>query len=113
MPDGKIRYDGINVNKIKKDDLRRSLSMVLQDTHLFTGTVRENIRYGKLDASDEEIERAAKIANADGFIDVYKRQTMCLRWRAPISPTCPLRSGRMPPPACRRSEAAFSLFHGK
>ncbi|MBC5580399.1 ABC transporter ATP-binding protein [Anaerofilum sp. BX8] len=68
VPDGKIRYDGINVNKIKKDDLRRSLSMVLQDTHLFTGTVRENIRYGKLDASDEEIERAAKIANADGFI---------------------------------------------
>ncbi len=68
VPDGKIRYDGINVNKIKKDDLRRSLSMVLQDTHLFTGTVRDNIRYGKLDATDAEIERAAKIANADGFI---------------------------------------------
>ena len=65
---GKIRYDGINIQKIKKDDLRRSLAMVLQDTHLFTGTVRENIRYGKLDATDEEIERAAKIANADFFI---------------------------------------------
>ena len=55
VPDGKIRYDGININKIKKADLRRSLSMVLQDTHLFTGTVRDNIRYGKLDATDEEI----------------------------------------------------------
>ncbi|MBE5787283.1 MAG: ABC transporter ATP-binding protein [Clostridiales bacterium] len=65
---GKIRYDGINIEKIKKDDLRRSLAMVLQDTHLFTGTVRDNIRYGKLDATDEEIERAAKIANADFFI---------------------------------------------
>jgi len=65
---GKIRYDGINIEKIKKDDLRRSLAMVLQDTHLFTGTVRENIRYGKLDATDEEIERAARIANADFFI---------------------------------------------
>ncbi|MBE5782966.1 MAG: ABC transporter ATP-binding protein [Clostridiales bacterium] len=65
---GKIRYDGINIQKIKKDDLRRSLAMVLQDTHLFTGTVRDNIRYGKLDATDEEIERAAKIANADFFI---------------------------------------------
>ncbi len=65
---GKIRYDGINIGKIKKDDLRRSLGMVLQDTHLFTGTVRENIRYGKLDATDAEIERAAKIANADFFI---------------------------------------------
>ena len=65
---GKIRYDGINIEKIKKDDLRRSLAMVLQDTHLFTGTVRENIRYGKLDATEEEIQRAAKIANADFFI---------------------------------------------
>ena len=65
---GKIRYDGINIGKIKKDDLRRSLGMVLQDTHLFTGTVRENIRYGKLDATDADIERAAKIANADFFI---------------------------------------------
>ncbi|MBQ9265245.1 MAG: ABC transporter ATP-binding protein [Clostridia bacterium] len=65
---GKIRYDGINIEKIKKDDLRRSLAMVLQDTHLFTGTVKENIRYGKLDATDEEIVRAAKIANADFFI---------------------------------------------
>ena len=65
---GKIRYDGINIEKIKKDDLRRSLGMVLQDTHLFTGTVKDNIRYGKLDATDEEIYRAAKIANADFFI---------------------------------------------
>ena len=68
IQDGKIRYDGINVNKIKKDDLRRSLGIVLQDTHLFTGTVMENIRYGKLDATDEEVVKAAKLANADGFI---------------------------------------------
>ncbi|MCR5805788.1 MAG: ABC transporter ATP-binding protein/permease [Oscillospiraceae bacterium] len=68
VPDGKIRYDGININKIKKDDLRRSLSMVLQDTHLFTGTVMDNIRYGKLDATDEECIAAAKLANAHSFI---------------------------------------------
>ena len=68
IQDGKIRYDGINVNKIKKDDLRRSLGIVLQDTHLFTGTVRENIAFGKLDATEEEIVSAAKLANADGFI---------------------------------------------
>ena len=68
VPDGKIRYDGININKIKKADLRRSLSMVLQDTHLFTGTVMENIRYGKLDATDEECIAAAKLANAHSFI---------------------------------------------
>jgi len=68
IEDGKIRYDDININKIKKHDLRRSLGMVLQDTKLFTGTVRENIRFGKLDATDEEIERAAKFANADTFI---------------------------------------------
>lgn len=68
VPDGKIRYDGININKIKKDDLRRSLGMVLQDTHLFTGTVRDNIRYGKLDATDEEVENAARLANAHSFI---------------------------------------------
>ena len=68
IQDGKIRYDGININKIKLDDLRRSLGIVLQDTHLFTGTVMENIRYGKLDATDEEVMRAAKLANADGFI---------------------------------------------
>lgn len=68
VPDGKIRYDGININKIKKDDLRRSLAMVLQDTHLFTGTVRENIRYGNLNATDEQIEEAAKLANAHSFI---------------------------------------------
>ena len=66
--DGKIRYDGININKIKKADLRRSLGIVLQDTHLFTGTVRDNIRFGKLDATDEEIVAAAKLANADSFI---------------------------------------------
>ena len=65
---GKIRYDGINIEKIKKDDLRRSLGMVLQDTHLFTGTVKDNIRYGRLDATDEDIVKAAKIANADFFI---------------------------------------------
>ncbi len=68
IQDGKIRYDGINVNKIKKADLRRSLGIVLQDTHLFTGTVMDNIRYGRLDATDEECIRAAKLANADGFI---------------------------------------------
>ncbi len=68
IQDGKIRYDGINVNKIKKADLRRSLGIVLQDTHLFTGTVRDNIRFGKLDATDDEIIAAAKLANADGFI---------------------------------------------
>ena len=68
IQDGKIRYDGININKIKKADLRHSLGMVLQDTHLFTGTVMENIRYGKLDATDEEVIAAAKLANADSFI---------------------------------------------
>ena len=68
VPDGKIRYDGININKIKKDDLRRSLGMVLQDTHLFTGTVMDNIRYGRLDATDDEVIAAAKLANAHFFI---------------------------------------------
>ena len=68
IQDGKIRYDGININKIKKADLRRSLGIVLQDTHLFTGTVRDHIRFGKLDATDEEIVAAAKLANADSFI---------------------------------------------
>ena len=68
IADGKIRYDDININKIKKADLRRSLGMVFQDTKLFTGTVMENIRYGKLDASDEEVYKAAKLANADTFI---------------------------------------------
>ena len=68
ISDGKIRYDGINIHKIKKADLRRSLGIVLQDTHLFTGTVLENIRYGRLDASDEECIAAARLANADGFI---------------------------------------------
>ncbi len=69
---GKIRYDGINITKIKKSDLRRSLGMVLQDVHLFTGTVMENIRYGRLDATDEECIEAAKLANADGFINMLQ-----------------------------------------
>ena len=68
IQEGKIRYDRINIRKIKKDDLRRSLGMVLQDTSLFTGTIRDNIRYGKLDATDEEVEEAAKLSNADKFI---------------------------------------------
>ncbi|MBO6148467.1 MAG: ABC transporter ATP-binding protein [Lachnospiraceae bacterium] len=68
IQDGKIRYDDININKIKKSDLRRSLGMVLQDTHLFTGTIRENIRFGRLDATDEEVEAAARLVSADGFI---------------------------------------------
>ncbi len=70
LQDGKIRYDGINVNKIKKADLRRSLGVVLQDTQLFTGTVMDNIRYGKLDATDEEVKAAARLANADYFINL-------------------------------------------
>ncbi len=70
ISDGKVRYDGININKIKKNDLRRSLGMVLQDTHLFTGTVMENIRYGRLDATDDEVYAAAKLANAHGFIQM-------------------------------------------
>ena len=68
LADGKIRYDGININKIKKADLRRSLGIVLQDTNLFTGTIRDNIRYGRLDATDEEVVAAAQLANADDFI---------------------------------------------
>ncbi len=68
IQDGKIRYDGININKIRKSDLRHSLGIVLQDTHLFTGTVMENIRYGKLEATDDEVMAAAKLANADTFI---------------------------------------------
>ena len=69
IQDGKIKYDGININKIKKADLRRSLGIVLQDTHLFTGTVADNIRYGNLNATDEEVAKAAKLANANGFIE--------------------------------------------
>lgn len=68
LADGKIRYDNININKIKKDDLRRSLGIVLQDTNLFTGSIMENIRYGKLDATEEEVFKAARLANADSFI---------------------------------------------
>ena len=67
--DGKIRYDGININKIKKSDLRRSLGMVLQDVNLFTGTIKENIKYGNQSATDEEVKQTAKLANADGFIE--------------------------------------------
>lgn len=70
ISNGEILYDGIDIRKIKKDDLRHSLGIVLQDTHLFTGTVKENIRYGKLDATDEEVYAAAKLANADGFIEM-------------------------------------------
>ena len=70
VEDGKIRYDGININKIKKEDLRRSLGLVLQDTNLFTGTIKDNIKYGKLDATDEEVIQAAKIANAHEFISM-------------------------------------------
>lgn len=73
VQDGKIRYDGININKIKKADLRRSLGIVLQDTHLFTGTIMDNIRYGKLDATDEEIYEAAKLAHADQFIKMLPK----------------------------------------
>ena len=73
IQDGKIRYDGININKIKKADLRHSLGMVLQDTHLFTASVKDNIRYGKLDATDEEVIEAAKLANADSFIERLPR----------------------------------------
>src|SRR5690606_1699487 len=70
LADGKIRYDGININKIRKSDLRRSLGIVLQDVNLFTGTVMENIRYGRLDATDEECMEAARLANADGFVQM-------------------------------------------
>lgn len=73
IQEGKIRYDGINITKIKKDDLRRSLGIVLQDTHLFTGTIKENIRYGKLDATDEEVYEAARLAHADQFIKCFQR----------------------------------------
>ncbi len=73
VADGKIRYDDININKIKKADLRRSLGIVLQDTHLFTGTIMENIRYGKLDATDEEVYSAARLAHADGFIKMLPK----------------------------------------
>ena len=70
IADGKVRYDGININKIKKDDLRKSLGMVLQDVNLFTGTVMDNIRYGRLDATDEECIEAAKLAHAHDFIEL-------------------------------------------
>ena len=76
IQEGKIRYDGINITKIKKDDLRRSLGIVLQDTHLFTGTIKENIRYGKLDATDEEVYEAARLAHADQFIKNASKKDM-------------------------------------
>ena len=88
IQDGKIRYDGINIHKIKKADLRRSLGIVLQDTHLFTGTVMENIRYGRLDASDEECVAAARLANADGFIQRLPDGP------APAAGHCPRSRGR-------------------
>lgn len=69
IEDGKIRYDGININKIKRSDLRRSLGMVLQDVNLFTGTIKENIKYENQSATDEEVKQTAKLANADGFIE--------------------------------------------
>lgn len=69
IEDGKIRYDGININKIKRSDLRRSLGMVLQDVNLFTGTIKENIKYENQSATDAEVKQAAKLANADGFIE--------------------------------------------
>ena len=104
IADGKIRYDGININKIKKADLRRSLGIVLQDTNLFTGTVMENIRYGKLDATDEECIAAAKLANADDFIRTPARAAMIPCWTgdgsesvagtAPADRHCPRRGGR-------------------
>ena len=88
IADGKIRYDGININKIKKADLRRSLGMVLQDTNLFTGTVMDNIRYGRLDATDEECIAAAKLAGADDFITRLPRgiPDSCSRKTAPTFP---------------------------
>ena len=85
IADGKIRYDGININKIKKADLRRSLGMVLQDTHLFTGTVMDNIRYGKLDATDEECIKAAKLATPTDLSAVCRTAIRpCLPVMAPI-----------------------------
>ena len=86
IQDGKIRYDNINVNKIKKADLRRSLGIVLQDTHLFTGTVRDNIRYGKLDATEEEIVAAAKLANAHGNLSQGQRQLLAIARAAIADP---------------------------
>lgn len=99
IQDGKIRYDGININKIKKADLRHSLGMVLQDTHLFTASVKDNIRYGKLDATDEEVIEAAKLANADSFIDGFHRgydTDSYWRW-------CQLKSGSETAPIYRKS----------
>ena len=107
IQDGKIRYDGININKIKKADLRKSLGIVLQDTHLFTATVMENIRFGKLDATDDEVIAAAKLANADTFIrqlpDGYNtvltgdgaNLSQGQRWFCPSS-AYPCRPGREP-----------------
>ena len=93
VADGKIRYDDININKIKKADLRHSLGIVLQDTHLFTGTIKENIRYGKLDATDEEVVNAAKLAHADGFCSrsqglllQTRRSSSLMRRRPPSIP---------------------------
>ena len=103
IADGKIRYDGININKIKKADLRRSLGVVLQDVNLFTGTVMENIRYGRLDATDEECITAAKLANADKFIRMLPqgyntvlegRRQRTVSGSAPVDFHCPRRCCR-------------------
>ncbi len=96
IADGKIRYDGININKIRKSDLRRSLGIVLQDTNLFTGSVMENIRYGKLDATDEECIAAAKLAGADDFITRLLRKAMIL-FLQKTAPTCLRDSGNFCP----------------
>ena len=101
IADGKIRYDGININKIKKSDLRRSLGIVLQDTNLFTGTVMDNIRYGKLDATDEECIAAAKLANADDFITRLPERLRYHASRA-TAPTSPRDSGSCSPSPARR-----------
>ena len=122
IADGKIRYDGININKIKKPDLRRSMGIVLQDTHLFTGTVMENIRYGNLDATDEECMAAAHLANADGFIRRLPRRLRHhahRRRRQPLAGPAPAardraRGSRRPAGAhSRRGDLVHRHPHGK
>ena len=96
--EGTITYDGLDIRRIKKDDLRRSLSMVIQDTHLFTGTISDNIRYGRLDATDEDVRRAARVANADSFIRRLPTDTIpCWITMAEIFP------GTAPAPGYRQS----------
>ena len=98
-PTARSRYDGININKIRKGDLRRSLGMVLQDTNLFTGTVMDNIRYGRLDATDEECIAAAKLVGADDFIERLPR----------VSIPCSIRTG----PTSRRASDSCSPSRGQ